>query len=101
MCLLPRISLTLSEEKTKITHIKNGFDFLGQNTRKYKNKILTKPAKKNVQSFLDGIRKIILDRPTLKHEQLIGILNPQIKGWANYHRHIVSKETSSYIAFQI
>ena len=47
--------LTLSEEKTLITHIKDGFDFLGQNTRKYKGKILTKPAKKNVQSFLDGI----------------------------------------------
>lgn len=93
--------LTLSEEKTVITHLKDGFDFLGQNTRKYKNKILTKPAKKNVQSFLDGIRKIILDKPTLKQEQLIGILNPKIRGWANYHRHIVSKETYSYVDYQI
>jgi len=93
--------LTLSEEKTLITHLKDGFDFLGQNTRKYKNKILTKPAKKNVKCFLDGIRKIILDRPTLKQEQLIGILNPKIRGWANYHRHIVSKQTFSYVDFQI
>ena len=78
--------LTLSEEKTVITHLKDGFDFLGQNTRKYKGKILTKPAKKNVQSFLDGIRKMILNNPTLKQEQLIGMLNPKIRGWGNYHR---------------
>ena len=93
--------LTLSEEKTVITHLKDGFDFLGQNTRKYKQKILTKPAKRNVQSFLDGVRKIILDKPTTKQEQLIGMLNPKIRGWANYHRHIVSKETFSYVDFQI
>ncbi len=93
--------LTLSEEKTLMTHVKDGFDFLGQNTRKYKGKVLTKPAKKNVQSFLDGIRKIILDNPTLKQEQLIGMLNPKIRGWTNYHRHLVAKETYSYIDFQI
>lgn len=93
--------LTLSEEKTLITHLKDGFDFLGQNTRKYRNKVLTKPAKKNVKSFLDGIREIILKNPTLKQEQMIGMLNPKIRGWANYHRHIVSKATFSYIDFQI
>jgi RNA-directed DNA polymerase len=93
--------LTLSEEKTLITHVKDGFDFLGQNTRKYKGKVLTKPAKKNVQSFLNGIRKRILNNPTRKQEQLIGMLNPKIRGWVNYHRHIVSKGTFSYVDFQI
>jgi RNA-directed DNA polymerase len=39
-------SLTLSQEKTKITHIETGFDFLGQNIRKYNGKLLIKPAKK-------------------------------------------------------
>jgi RNA-directed DNA polymerase len=93
--------LSLSEEKTTITSINDGFDFLGQNIRKYKGKILTKPAKKNVKSFLDGIRKIILNNPTIKQEQLIGMLNPKIRGWANYHRHIVSKQTYSYVDAQI
>lgn len=93
--------LTLSEEKTVITHVRDGFDFLGQNIRKYKGKVLTKPAKNNVKSFLDGIRKVILDNPTLKQEQLIGMLNPRIRGWANYHRHSVAKETFSYVDFQI
>lgn len=93
--------LTLSEEKTLMTHLSEGFDFLGQNIRKYKGKILIKPAKKNVESFLDGIREIILDRPTWKQEQLIDVINPKIRGWANYHRHIVAKETFSYVDFQI
>ncbi len=49
--------LELSTEKTKITQIDKGFDFLGQNIRKYKNgmirKLLIKPSEKNTNSFLD------------------------------------------------
>ena len=52
--------LELSPKKTVITHVETGFDFLGQNVRKYPNgKLLIKPSKKNVKTFLDGIRKII------------------------------------------
>jgi RNA-directed DNA polymerase len=93
--------LELSEEKTKITSIKDGFDFLGQNTRKYKGKVLTKPAKKNIKAFLDGIRELILSNSTITQEELIARLNPKIRGWCNYHRHIVSKKTFSYVDFQI
>ena len=93
--------LTLSEEKTAITHINDGFDFLGQNTRKYKGKVLTKPSKANVKRFLENIREAIKEHRTVEQKQLIGILNPKIRGWANYHRHIVSKETYSYVDFQI
>jgi RNA-directed DNA polymerase len=93
--------LELSEEKTMITHVKDGFDFLGQNTRKYKGKILTKPAKKNLRCFLDGIRKVILDNPSITQEKIIGMLNPKIRGWMNYHRHIVAKKTFSYVDYQI
>lgn len=42
--------LTLSEEKTRVTHIEEGFDFLGQNVRKYNGKLLIKPSKKNVKT---------------------------------------------------
>jgi len=44
--------LELSKEKTKITHISEGFDFLGQNVRKYGGKLLIKPSVKNVKSVL-------------------------------------------------
>lgn len=85
--------LTLSPEKTRITHISQGFDFLGQNIRKYQNgKLLIKPSNRNVQTFLTKVRAVIKDNASVKQVSLIGLLNPIIDGWANYHRHVVSKE---------
>lgn len=89
--------LTLSEEKTKIIHVEEGFDFLGWNIRKYEGKLLIKPAKKNVQTFLRKIRGIIKENKTAKQESLIGLLNPVIRGWANYHQNQVAKETFSKV----
>jgi RNA-directed DNA polymerase len=85
--------LQLSAEKTIITHISEGFDFLGQNIRKYHGKLLIRPAAKNVKAFLDGIRETIRVHPSAKPETLIRTLSLKIRGWANYHRHIVAKET--------
>ena len=51
--------LTLSEEKTKITHIDEGFDFLGFNIRKYKGKFLIKPSKESQKKFQRKINEII------------------------------------------
>jgi RNA-directed DNA polymerase len=85
--------LELSEEKTKITHISEGFDFLGQNVRKYDGKLLIKPSARNVKAFLDNIRETIRANRSAKQETLIALLNPMIRGWANYHRHIVAKTT--------
>jgi RNA-directed DNA polymerase len=55
--------LVLSPEKTKITHIKDGFDFLGWNIRKYSGKLLMKPSKANVKAHLDKIREEIRAYP--------------------------------------
>jgi RNA-directed DNA polymerase len=89
--------LELSEEKTTTFHIQDGFDFLGQNLRKYKGKFITKPAKKNVQSFLTKVRKLIKMHQQSSQADLITALNPVIRGWANYHRHICAKETFSSV----
>jgi RNA-directed DNA polymerase len=89
--------LSLSEEKTKIVHIEEGFDFLGWNVRKYDGKLLIKPAKKNVQTFLRRTRKIIIENRTAKQENLIRLLNPVIRGWADYHRNQVAKKTFSKV----
>src|SRR5580692_1103606 len=83
--------LQLSTEKTKITHISEGFDFLGQNVRKYGGKLLIKPSAKNVKAFLDSVRETIRVNRSTKQETLINLLNPMIRGWANYHRHVVAK----------
>lgn len=85
--------LSLSPEKTKITHIKEGFDFLGWNIRKYDGKLLIKPSKTNVKAHLDKIREVIKGNKTAKQANLIKMLNPILRGWANYHRHVVAKKT--------
>ena len=85
--------LELSPEKTLITHIEDGFDFLGQHLRKYNGKLLIKPSRKNIHTFLEGIRKTIKGNKQATTGNLIAQLNPKIRGWANYHRHVVSKET--------
>jgi len=93
--------LQLSPEKTVITHIDEGFDFLGNNIRKYKGKLLIKPSKKNIKTFLSGIRDVIKKNAASKQDVLIRILNAKIQGWANYHRHQVSKQAFANVDNQI
>lgn len=93
--------LELSAEKTVITHIENGFDFLGQNVRKYKGTLLIKPAKQSVRLFLAKVRKIIKESGALSAGQLVMRLNPVIRGWALYHRHVVSSAVFSSVDHEI
>jgi RNA-directed DNA polymerase len=93
--------LMLSPEKTKITHINDGFDFLGWNFRKYDGKLLIKPSKANIQAFLEDIKKTIKSMATAKQEDVISALNPKIRGWANYHKGVVAKETYNKVDREI
>ena len=83
--------LTLSQEKTRITSIDEGFDFLSQNVRKYKDKLLIKPSKESVKSVCGKLREIVKSNKQSTAGNLIMRLNPLLRGWANYHRHVVSK----------
>jgi RNA-directed DNA polymerase len=98
---LGKRGLTLSPEKTKLSHITEGFDFLGMNIRKYNNKLIIKPAKSSVKRFLADIRETIKHNATAKTENLIRLLNQKIRGWANYYAHVCSKKTFSYVDHQI
>jgi RNA-directed DNA polymerase len=98
---LQQRGLELSEEKTRITGIEQGFDFLGHNIRKYNGKLLIKPAKKNIKNFLQEIRRTIKTNPTAKTENLINLLNPKVRGWTNYFCHVVSSKVFSYVDKQI
>lgn len=89
--------LTLSPEKTKITHIDEGFDFLGQNVRKYNGRLLIKPSKANIKSFLEKVRLAIKGNKALDQIKMIKMLNPMIKGWANFHQHSVAKVVYGYV----
>lgn len=87
--------LTLSEEKTKITRIEDGFDFLGQNLQKFNNKLITRPSKDNIKSFHKNVRNVIKSCRGSDAKKLITKLNPVIRGWANYHKYVQSSDTFS------
>ncbi len=107
---LSRRGLTLSEEKTSIRHLRDGFDFLGFHIRHYPDsttrtgwKLLIKPSKKAVETFT---RRLKHDWRALKGrniEAVIHKLTPILRGWANYYRHGVSNDTFNkvdYFMFQ-
>ena len=83
--------LQISEEKTRITHINEGFDFLGQTTRKYGEKLLTTPSKKSLLNLTEKLSSTIKNYGD-RAADLIKIINPIIRGWCNYHRFIVSRK---------
>lgn len=85
--------LTLSPEKTKVTHIHEGFDFLGQTVKKYKAKLIIKPSQKSLKALLERASDLIHKGNAKTQEELIRSLNPQIRRWANYHRGICARKT--------
>ena len=99
---LAKVGLELSTTKTKITHIEDGFDFLGFNVRKYPNgKLLIKPSKAGVKRFLKSIKEIIKKGIAWPTEQLIRTLNNSLTGWTNYYRSSVSSKVFSTIDHEI
>ena len=93
--------LTISVEKTKITHISNGFDFLGHSVRKYNGLLLTKPSKKSVNKIKRKVRNIINNNKAASQENLIRQLNPVIRGWANFFKASCASKSFSYIDQEI
>jgi RNA-directed DNA polymerase len=95
--------LELSLEKTVIKSIDEGVDFLGQHLRKYHGKLLIKPAPKTIKAFLRKVRSVIKTNKSAAAGSLICLLNPLIRGWAQYHRHVVSAkvfQTVDHAIFQ-
>ena len=84
--------LELSDEKTLITHIDDGFDFLGWNFRKYEGKLLVKPSEKSIKKFTEEISAKIERGKAWTQEALIDNLNPIVTGWTNYHRSTVASK---------
>ena len=93
--------LELSETKTKISHINDGFDFLGFSIRKYNGKLLTMPAKSKIEQFIDKIRQAIKSNKTAKTCSLINQLNPIIRGWGYFYRHVVHSKIYMKLDHQI
>ena len=84
--------LELSKEKTHITHIRDGFDFLGFNFRKHNNnKVIVTPTQDGIKSFKSKIKEIFKQYRSSSLELLIDKLNPVIRGWGYYYRFVNSK----------
>lgn len=103
--LAEKAGLTLSDEKTAITHISKGFNFLGFNFRKYKPRnnpngrriLLIKPQPERVRDFLRAIKQEVRKHYNMEQSELIHHLNPKIIGFGMYYRHCVAQETFNKI----
>ena len=89
--------LKLSEEKTVITNIKDGFDFLGWNFRKFKGKLLIQPSAKSKKKITEKLSQTVKYYRGAKQELLIVKLNQITKGWAEYHHCVCAKSTFALI----
>jgi len=89
--------LELSQEKTVITHIKKGFTFLGQTCRRRSGKLYIRPSKEGVLALLEKVGTKIRKHVSAPIPALIKKLNQILRGWANYHRHVVSSEAFSRV----
>jgi hypothetical protein len=90
-CLTRRKSIRPCVHRTLPTRLE-------RHVRRYPNgKLLIKPSKKSVGTFLNSIRRIIKTAHGVSAADLIDQLNPKIRGWANYHRHVVSKHTLGHV----
>jgi len=96
--------LELHPTKTKIVHIRQGFNFLGFTFQAFRDEsrakgysVLAKPSKKSMETLARKLRKIVKDGLALTAERLIYQLNPILRGWSNYFRCGTSKKKFVYI----
>jgi RNA-directed DNA polymerase len=103
--VLSTMGLRLSEEKTRITHIDEGFDFLGMRIQRHKKRgaqkrhVYTYPTRAALASVKAKVKTTASYRTTNQTlAVLIRRLNPVLRGWVNYHRHGASSKTFAYLS---
>jgi RNA-directed DNA polymerase len=102
--VLEPMGLCLSESKTRVCHIDEGFDFLGWRIQRRawrgrtgKKAVYTYPSKKALASIIDKVRTLTRRASHRTLADLLRRLNPVLRGWCNYFRHGVSSRTFSYV----
>ena len=89
---LQQRGLSLNEQKSQIKHRDAGFDFLGFEVRRFASKTIIKPAKSAIKRLKAKLSATLASMKTVKAVNLVRTLNPILRGWANYYRHVVSKK---------
>ena len=102
--VLSPMGLRLSEEKTGICHIDEGFEFLGWRIQRQVKRgsektrfVYTWPSKKALASIKARVREITRQGTNHPLAHLLGQLNIVLRGWTNYFRHGVSSATFRYL----
>jgi RNA-directed DNA polymerase len=102
--VLEPMGLRLSEEKTRVCHIDEGFDFLGWRIqrRRWKGRagkraVYTYPSKKALASVMEKVRSLTRRRKHRTLAELLHSVSPVLRGWCNYFRHGVSSRTFGYL----
>lgn len=98
--LQPR-GLTLSEEKTHLRPIEEGFDFLGFTLRKFKGKLIISPSQKKVTQFREKLKIFFKESQNLPFEAMLRKLNSKLRGWAFSNRQVVAKRLFSTLDNEI
>lgn len=102
--VLVPMGLRLSEEKTMISHIDEGLDFLGMHIQRHKQRgankryVYTYPTRTSLASVKAKVKAIVSPRTTYQSlDILIHRLNPVLRGWTNYHRHGAASKSFAYL----
>ena len=102
-----QMRLTLSPEKTHVTHVDDGFDLLGFRIQRKpwrgdKRIAYTFPSERALRDVMHRI-KTLTNRSTmnLSLDELIHALNPILRGWTTYHRHAASKRCFAYLSYYL
>ncbi|MFT8352578.1 group II intron reverse transcriptase/maturase [Clostridium saccharoperbutylacetonicum] len=102
---LEKRGLSLAEDKTRVTHIRDGFDFLSFNAKQYKTirgmVLLIKPSKESIKKAKQKIKEIFDRYRGSQVGVIITKLNPIIRGIGNYWSSSVSKEAFKTIDYYI
>jgi len=93
--------LSLSVEKTKLSHINDGFNFLGFNVRKYHHKLLIKPQDGKAGELLFKVKALLTSHRGIPFHVLLIKLNRLVRGWAFAFRRVVSKERFGFIDYRL
>ena len=94
-CFLQPRGLILSEEKTHLRPIDEGFDFLGFTLRKFKGKLITTPSHKKVTQFRENLKAFLNESQNLPFDVMLRKLNSKLRGWAFSNRQVVAKRLFS------